>query len=45
MHYFPEKIGFNKLVREWLAMEINELLGCNKALTPPQQALQGLSTP
>jgi hypothetical protein len=32
-----------KLVREWLAMDIKELLGCNKTLTPPQQALQGLS--
>jgi hypothetical protein len=40
-----EKIGFKKLVREWLAMKIKELLGCNKTLTPPQQALQGLSTP
>jgi hypothetical protein len=28
-----------KLVWEWLAMEIKELLGYNKALTPPQQAL------
>jgi hypothetical protein len=42
MHYFLEKIGFNlqsnssrrletkKLVREWLAMEIKELLGSTK---------------
>jgi hypothetical protein len=39
------RLETKKWVREWLAMEIKELLGCNKAITPPQKALQGLSTP
>jgi hypothetical protein len=39
------RLETKKWVREWLAMEIKELLGCNKALIPAQEALQGLSTP